>query len=264
MAPQLTDEDDIPFPRPEPDPDVPEFDEDELQRLIAEALGEFPSGRNAVAFGDTQILAALSQILPEYLDRADVAMIFDRVRGSLYEGLNYGDLRSLHTTVKHCRVCPNVVPDPQLPAWNRADPDVVFVGDTPWRGGNADQYLANLLQAVGFKSRRICYTSAVRCFPKDKRPPSADEVTNCTTRYLYNELQQMAPKLIVAVGAIATTALLGEPISVVETRGTIYWLGPWPVLVMTSPAYAMRTERAGTQFATDLNTAYAFTYGDTK
>ena len=246
------------------DPNEVEFDVDELIRLVQDALGEAPRGRGAVAFGDTQIFAALAGILPDYLDKADVAMIFDRIRTHLYEGLDYGDLRSLHTTVRHCRVCPNVVPDPQLPTWNRVNPDVVFVMDVPWRGGPIDQYFAGLLQAVGFKSRRICYTSVVRCFPQDKRAPAPDEVANCSSRYLYNELQLMTPKLIVACGGLPAGVLLGEPIAVTEARGNTYWLGPWPVLVTVSPAFARRAPRGGENLATDLQTAYTFTYGATR
>lgn len=241
-----------------------EFDHEALAKLIAEALGEDDAGSNAVAFGDTQILEALSDILPQYMDQADVAAVFDQVRTALYKGLDFGGLRQLHTTIKNCRICPNVAPDPQLPAWNRVDPDIVFVMDTPWTGNNVDRFFTSLLQDIGFTSRRIAYTSTVRCFPKGKRPPSADEVSTCTKRYLFNELQQMQPKLIVACGAVPSAAILGEQLSVSDVRGTFYWLGPWPVMVTVSPGAARHKKRYGEDIVTDLKAAYAFTYGEVR
>lgn len=249
-------------------PDEGAFDPDELQRLVDEALSEgaqstaavAPSAGLPLAFNDSRLLEVLSNLLPKYLDQADAQVVLSELRDELYSGIQIaeGDLRYLHTIVSHCRRCPEVAPKPILPRWNLADPDVVFVAENMSFPQDIGNYLVDAMRKAGFSSRRSALTAVTRC-PMPARAPQPEEVQMCS-RFLSAELQLLRPKLIVALGATAVSALIKSPVKITEERGRIYWVGPWPVMATFSPAYAMRK---GAEFDQDLAKAHQFCYGDT-
>lgn len=210
------------------------------------------------AFGDLTALRHIAEVLPQYLHPSDVQAVLDDVREHLHEGITT-DLQQMHTVVRACRKCHDVVPSPTLPLWNVADPDVVFVAEAPWQGGPADTLFVDTLKATGFRSARVCRTSVVRCAPRAARP-SADTVTTCSQSYLYREIQTLMPKLIVPLGAVATEALLGPDVKVSQVRGQQFWLGPWVVQPVMSPGYALQRD-AHDEFRDDIARAYAYVYG---
>lgn len=245
-----------------------EYDPEALEELVSKALEEINSAesRSLFSFGDTRLLQELEGILPSYVSRGETSVILDTLREGLYEGLQGQEdtaktLRSIHGAVSRCRLCPNVKPEPQLPKWNVVDPDIVFVQNTPISGSDGDKLFVKTLREVGFRSGRLCSTSIVRCYPKENRAPDPAEVSNCTTRFLFNELRTMRPQLIVAMGGLPATVLLGEKTKVTEERGKIFWAGPWPILVSYSAAYAMRSERQISEFTSDIQKAHTFLYG---
>lgn len=245
-----------------------DYDPIELERAVAEALGEITSSspRALFSFGDTKMLEKLAEILPQYIPHhADVPVVLEELRSALYEGTREDSasdqLRQLHTALAHCRKCPLMRPEPHQPHWNLSDPDVVFVADAPITGSPSDQHLFTALKQVGFRSARIAATSVTRCLPKERRNPNTAEISTCSTRFLFTELQLLRPKLIVALGGSAASVLLGTPIKVTEEHGRTMWVGPWPILVTYSAGYATRTERAGADFRNDLQQAYTAVYG---
>lgn len=245
-----------------------EYDPEELEQLVNSALTEIAeSPRHALfSFGDTRLLQHLDEVLGEYINRAEAATVLATLREKLYADMaGHKDvtksLRGLHGAVTNCRVCPNVVADPQLPKWNLNDPDVAFVLDTPLQNGDPDKFFVNTLKEVGFRSARLMVTSVIRCRPDANRQPAAEEVTACSTRYLFSELQLLQPKLIVALGGIPTSTILADKIKITEVHGTIFWAGPWPILAAYSPAYAMRTERQQSEFKNDIQRAHEYLYG---
>ncbi len=245
-----------------------EYSPEELEDLVSKALGEIEESESYAlfSFGDTRLLAHLETILPEHVSRGEVQVILDSLRSKLYEGLVGQEesgkaLRSIHGAVSRCRVCPQMKPDPQLPQWNVVDPDVVFIQNMPISGSDADKFFVAALKDAGFRSSRLCVSSVVRCYPQENRQPDSEEVSTCTTRYLFNELQLMKPQLIVALGGLPAGVLLGGEVKITEERGNLFWVGPWPVLATYSPAYAMRTERQGQELTKDIQRAYEFLYG---
>lgn len=245
-----------------------EYSPEELEELVQKALGEIEENdnRSLFSFGDTRLLEHLETILPDYVSRGEVSVILDSLREKLQEGLAGQEdtsktLRSIHGAVSRCRVCPNVTPEPHLPRWNVVDPDVAFVLNTPLSGSDGDKFFVKTLQDVGFRSGRLCATSVVRCLPKENRPPEPSEISNCSTRFLFNELRAMRPQLIVAVGAIPAKIFLGEDIKITEERGKVFWAGPWPILIANSPGYVLRSERHTSDFISDIQKAHNFLYG---
>lgn len=247
-----------------------EYDATELERIVARALGDVveSDARLLFSFGETRLLQELTAVLPKYVQHhGDVAVILDELRARLYEGIGgqaqpTTALRQLHTVVSHCRACPAMQPSPYLPHWNLVDPDVVFVFDVPLeQQGAANETFITALKEVGFRSGRIAATSVTRCAPQEHRMPAGEEVAECSTRYLFTELQLLKPKLIVACGRFAASVLLGHDVKVTQEQGQILWVGPWPIAITTSPGYAARTTNNYRAFLADVQKAFAFTYG---
>lgn len=76
---------------------------------------------------------------------------------------------------------------------------------------------AALIQA-GLDPAEVRVTSVVRCRPLDDRPPRPDEIRACRT-HLRAELTMVAPEVIVALGAFATSVLLGRPVPLERVAG---------------------------------------------
>lgn len=243
-----------------------DFDLESLHRLIDEALEEPekstspepPSNKKMpFAFNDTRLLEILSNVLPEYMHQADMQMVLDRLRTELFNGYNVGNLRDMHSVIQYCRKCPEVQPSPQMPQWNLSSPDIVFVADNVNRPPEGDKYFITTLKKAGFSSNNVCMTYSTRC-PIKGRGPNGTELSNCSN-YLYPELEMLEPKLIIAMGNAAAAQFLG-PIKITEEHGRIFWIGPWAIMPMYSPAYTLR---AGYEehFERDLANAYKFVYG---
>lgn len=97
--------------------------------------------------------------------------------------------------------------------------DWLFVGSWPTeddeaRGepfaGQAGQLLDNMLAAIKLKrGSNVYFANVVKCSGSIKRGPQADEIALCLP-YLARQIQLLQPKMIVALGHAAATALLGE------------------------------------------------------
>lgn len=240
-----------------------EFDPDALHRLIDEALGESvqaappTTSRLPFSFGDTHLLEYLAEILPKYLHGADAQMVLEDLRLKLIEGSSDVNLRHLHSVIRHCRRCPEVEPSPQLPIWNVANPDVVFVAENMILPPKAGTYFVEALERNGYTSRHTTLTAVTRC-PLGPRSPNQLEIQNCS-KYLFSELQVLAPKLIIPLGNTAASVLVGET-RITEDHGRIYWIGPWAIMPTYAPAYVLNRDlQVG--FEADLKRARNFVYG---
>jgi len=156
-----------------------------------------------------------------------------------------------------CRLCP---------LWKRAtqtvfgagaaDAEIVLVGEQPGDKedtmgepfvGPAGQLLRRALAESGLDKRRVYLTNAVKHFKWEPRgtrrlheKPNTAEVLACQL-WLELELQALAPRLVVALGATAVRSLLGPGGRVMRDRGTITTRegGP-PVLVTVHPSSILR------------------------
>jgi uracil-DNA glycosylase len=135
------------------------------------------------------------------------------------------DIRAVQASIRRCRECPNVVGPPvhgspilspifligQAPGPREASfgkPFAYTAGKTLFRWFNE----VSGIDEETFRER-IYMAAVARCFPgKGKstgdRIPDAAEIANCS-RHLKNELEVLQPKLILAVGKLAITQVLG-------------------------------------------------------
>ena len=128
--------------------------------------------------------------------------------------------------------------------------DWLFVGEGPGadedeRGepfvGQAGKLLDNMLAAIKLKRGNNVYiANVVKCRPPENRAPDAEEVATCLP-YLKQQVALLKPKLIVALGKTAATALLGKDAPLGSMRGTVHDYNGTPLIVTYHPAYLLRS-----------------------
>lgn len=126
----------------------------------------------------------------------------------------------------------------------------LFVGEGPGadedeRGepfvGQAGKLLDNMLAAIGLKRGKDVYIgNIIKCRPPGNRTPEADEIAQCLP-YLQRQIELVRPRLIVALGKTAATALLGRDATLGGLRGRLHDYGGIPLVVTYHPAYLLRT-----------------------
>ena len=131
--------------------------------------------------------------------------------------LNWPELKK---TVKSCTACKLRAGCTQT-VFGTGDEkaDWLFVGSWPSEddeakgepfAGQAGQLLDNMLAAINLKRGANVYlANVVKCSGSIKRGPQADEIAQCEP-YLRRQIRLLQPKIIVALGHAAATALLGE------------------------------------------------------
>jgi DNA polymerase len=147
-----------------------------------------------------------------------------------------------------------------------AQADWLFVGEGPGadedaRGepfvGQAGKLLDNMLLSIGLKRGDNVYiANIVKCRPPDNRNPETDEVATCLP-YLHRQIALIKPKLIVALGKTAATALLARDATLGSLRGTAHEFHGTPLLVTYHPAYLLRSPAEKAKAWQDLKFAVA-------
>ena len=127
--------------------------------------------------------------------------------------------------------------------------DWLIVGEAPGaeedrRGepfvGRAGKLLDEMLRAIGLDRQTAFIANILKCRPPNNRDPAAAEAHACRS-YLDRQIALIQPKIILAVGRIASQQLLGRDDAVGKLRGTVHRLGDIPVVVTYHPAYLLRS-----------------------
>jgi len=126
----------------------------------------------------------------------------------------------------------------------------LFVGEGPGADedaqgepfvGQAGKLLDNMLLAIKLKRGENVYiANIVKCRPPGNRTPEAGEIATCLP-YLQRQIELIKPKLIIALGKTAATALLGRDATLGSLRGTLHDYRGIPLLVTYHPAYLLRS-----------------------
>lgn len=127
--------------------------------------------------------------------------------------------------------------------------DWLFVGEAPGaeedaRGepfvGHAGRLLDNMLLAMRLKRSEVYIANVIKCRPPDNRQPQAIEVAACLP-YLKRQIALVQPRVIVALGKTAASALLDTDASIASLRGRVHEYQGIPLVVSFHPAYLLRT-----------------------
>ena len=157
----------------------------------------------------------------------------------------------LKARVKHCAACKLRVGCTQT-VFGVGDEKAswLFVGEGPGADedaqgepfvGQAGKLLDNMLAAIRLKRGKDVYIgNIVKCRPPGNRAPEADEIAQCMP-YLQRQIELIQPRLIVALGKTAATALLGHDATLASLRGRLHDYQGIPLVITYHPAYLLRT-----------------------
>ncbi len=128
--------------------------------------------------------------------------------------------------------------------------DWLFVGEGPGADedalgepfvGQAGKLLDNMLMAIKLKRGENVYiANIVKCRPPGNRTPEADEIAACMP-YLQRQIELLKPKLIVALGKVASNAMVGKDVTLASLRGKPHDYRGIPLIATYHPAYLLRT-----------------------
>ena len=129
--------------------------------------------------------------------------------------------------------------------------DWLFVGEAPGAEedkqglpfvGRAGQLLNSILFSIGLARDKVYITNVLKCRPPRNRDPMGEEVIQCED-YLHDQIDQIKPEIIVAMGRFAAQALLKSTAPIAELRGRRheYSLPKIPLVVTYHPAYLLRS-----------------------
>jgi uracil-DNA glycosylase len=111
--------------------------------------------------------------------------------------------------------------------------------------GAAGQLLDRMIAAMGLSRDEVYVCNIVKCRPPENRKPLPEEMKSCAP-YLEEQLELLAPEVIVALGATATEGLLGGVAGgITRLRGTWkLYKGRIAVMPTFHPAYLLRAPSA--------------------
>jgi DNA polymerase len=131
-----------------------------------------------------------------------------------------------------------------------ANAELVVVGEAPGEEedrtgrpfvGRAGKLLDLLLMTAGFSRESVYICNVLKCRPPANRNPMPDEAETCTSNYLFQQLDAIGPRAILAVGKFAVQALLQTEESISRLRGTTHTYRGKPLIVSYHPAYLLRS-----------------------
>jgi uracil-DNA glycosylase len=143
--------------------------------------------------------------------------------------------------------------------------ELVFVGEGPGRDedmqglpfvGRAGKLLTQMIEAMGLSREDVYICNVVKCRPPENRKPEDDEVATCSP-YLFRQLDVIAPKAIVCLGATAAQALLKTQDPISRYRGTWFDYRNTKLMATYHPAYLLRNPAAKGEVWKDLQKVMA-------
>src|SRR5437870_9007196 len=142
---------------------------------------------------------------------------------------------------------------------------LVFVGEGPGADedaqglpfvGRAGKLLTQMIEAMGLQRKDVYICNVVKCRPPENRQPEEDEVSTCSP-FLFRQIDTIAPKVVVCLGAVAAKTLLQT------NRGISQFRGEWldyrgsKLLATYHPAYLLRNPNAKGEVWKDLQKVMA-------
>lgn len=159
--------------------------------------------------------------------------------------------QQLKAEVKNCQACPLSQTRTQTVfGVGDENADWLFIGEGPGARedatgepfvGQAGKLLDNMLAAIGLQRNQHVYiANIIKCRPPNNRNPSSEEAHQCEP-YLARQITLIKPKLIIALGKVATQNLLNCDDSISSLRGTLHDYSGIPLIVTYHPAYLLRS-----------------------
>jgi DNA polymerase len=129
------------------------------------------------------------------------------------------------------------------------DADLMFVGEAPGGDediqgipfvGRAGQLLTKMILAINLERDQVYIANVIKCRPPGNRNPEPDEIAACEP-FLFQQIDAVRPKVIVALGAFAAKTLLRTEDSISRLRGRVYDFRGAKLIPTFHPSFLLRS-----------------------
>ena len=174
------------------------------------------------------------------------------------------ELRKLILKCERCHLRKNA--RAPVPGEGREGAKMMLVGEAPGAKedelgrpfvGRAGRLLRSSLKILGIPEEDVYITNVVKCRPPKNRTPTLSEMKTCGIR-LEKEVLLVKPRVIVALGRIATAFFLGkspDSIRMSKMRARAFSYRGFTVYPTYHPAAVLRNPSLGEAFREDLKKA---------
>lgn len=165
------------------------------------------------------------------------------------ELVQLGSLDALGETARGCELCGLAKSRTQV-VFGEGNPqaELVVVGEAPGADedrtgrpfvGRAGKLLDLLLASIGYPRDEVYICNVLKCRPPGNRNPEPEEIATCSP-YLVRQIEMVAPRAILAVGAFPAQTLIGTTESIGRIRGTAQSFQGVPLVATYHPAALLR------------------------
>ena len=105
--------------------------------------------------------------------------------------------------------------------------------------GRAGQLLTKMLESVQLSRDEVYITNAVKCRPPGNRNPEPDELATCAP-FLDAQFGVLQPKVVLALGSVASQALLKTREPIGKLRGRLHPYRGGVLIPTFHPAFLLR------------------------
>ena len=127
--------------------------------------------------------------------------------------------------------------------------DWLFIGEAPGAEedrlgepfvGQAGKLLDNMLAAIGLsRDENVYICNVLKCRPPGNRNPEPDELAACAP-VLTRQIATLQPRVVLALGSVATQALLRTREPIGKLRGRVHAWGDAVLIPTFHPAFLLR------------------------
>lgn len=148
-----------------------------------------------------------------------------------------------------------------VPGEGNKSAQILFIGEGPGQSedaqgrpfvGDAGKFLEEMLGLVNLKREDIFITNVVKCRPPNNRDPLEEEVDICTRNYLFNQIRQIKPKLIITLGRHSMRVFFPQIKSISSVHGKAYKKAGQVYLILYHPAAALYQQSLKEQMIEDF------------
>ncbi len=172
------------------------------------------------------------------------------------------DLEALKRIVSDCRLCA-LSKTRTKTVFGEGDPHaaLMFVGEGPGAQedttgrpfvGRAGELLTKMIEnAIEIPRSSTYIANIVKCRPPNNRVPTPEEAYTCLP-FLMKQIELVAPKVVVALGATAYHYLTGDKSGITKVRGEVIDTGSYLLVPTYHPSYLLRNPSAKKEVYQDL------------
>jgi DNA polymerase len=106
--------------------------------------------------------------------------------------------------------------------------------------GRAGQLLTDIIKAMKLTREDVYIANVIKCRPPENRNPEPDEIATCEP-FLFQQIDAIQPKVIVALGSFAAKTLLRTQDSISRLRGRVYDFRGAKLIPTFHPSFLLRS-----------------------